>query len=79
MSGEESEQKNVLPRFLRLKARCPACGTSPALRVSERAAHDAAKHDPSEPLASYQCQRRKCGTVYVLHARAYQTALLTIA
>lgn len=68
---------NVAARFVRLKARCPACGTSPALRVSERAARDASKHDPAEPLATFQCQRRKCGTIYILHARAYQTALLT--
>jgi len=61
-------------RLLRLMTRCPACGTPPALRIVARYVSDAARHDPGEPLATYQCQRRRCGTVYVLTARAFQSA-----
>jgi uncharacterized Zn finger protein len=72
---EAANEHEIVPsKLFRLRTRCPSCGSSPALRVSERAVRDAAKHDPSEPLATYRCQRRRCGRVYVLDARAYQTA-----
>jgi phage terminase large subunit GpA-like protein len=74
VAEDAKEHKTVPSKLLRLRARCPSCGSSPALRVSERAVSDAAKHDPAEALATYQCQRRRCGAIYVLHAGAYQTA-----
>jgi hypothetical protein len=61
-------------RLLRLAARCPDCGSRPALRISAVAAADAGRHAPGERLGTYQCHRRRCGTVYDLRAAAYQRA-----
>ena len=66
--GRESD------RLLRLAARCPDCGSRPALRISATAAADAGRHAPGERLGTYQCHRRRCGTVYDLRAAAYQRA-----
>ena len=61
-------------RLLRLAARCPDCGARPALRISASAVADAGRHAPGERLGTYQCHRRRCGTVYDLRAAAYQRA-----
>ena len=61
-------------RLLRLAARCPDCGSRPALRISASAAADAGRHAPGERLGTYQCHRRRGGTVYDLRAAAYQRA-----
>jgi hypothetical protein len=61
-------------KLLRLRTRCPSCGSTPALRITERVARDAGAYESTEPLATYQCQRRRCGAVYVLSAHAYQNA-----
>lgn len=61
-------------RLLRLNAQCPSCGASPALRVTETAVTDARYHAADEPLATYRCQRRRCGIVYELRAGAFQEA-----
>jgi hypothetical protein len=74
MGGDRNETNGAPPLLLRLMARCPACGSAPALRIAVSCVSDAARHEPGEPLATYQCQRRRCGTVYVLTARAFQRA-----
>ncbi len=61
-------------RLLRLAVSCPHCGARPALRITEAAVR-AVEHEPPEKrLGTYQCHRRRCGTVYDLPAAAYQRA-----
>jgi len=61
-------------RLLRLAASCPGCGTRPAVRVTAEAVRDLAHEPPEARLATYQCQRRRCGAIFDLTARAFQQA-----
>lgn len=61
-------------RLLRLAVSCPACGSRPALRITEAAALAVAEERPEKRLGTYQCHRRHCATVYDLTAAAYQNA-----
>lgn len=61
-------------RLYRLATSCPKCGARPAMRVAEEAVRDAHQHAPGERLGTYQCQYRRCGTIYDLTAAAYQNA-----
>lgn len=60
--------------LLRPAASCPRCGSRPAIRVSPPLRSAAAGRPPEERLATYQCQRRRCGTVYPLTARQLRDA-----
>jgi hypothetical protein len=62
------------PRLLRLSASCPRCGSRPAVRVTPEVAQALAHHAPESRLATYQCQRRRCGAIFDLTARAFQQA-----
>lgn len=53
---------------------CPRCGSRPALRVSEALIESLQGLPPGWRIASYQCQRRGCGTIYEVPARACQNA-----
>ena len=59
-------------RLLRVAASCPQCGQRPALRVTADAVEAALAQPPDARMGTYQCQRRGCGTIYDLTARAYQ-------
>ena len=61
-------------RLLRLAASCPRCGSRPAVRVAAEVVQAVAAHDPQARLATYQCQRRRCGAIFDLTARAFQQA-----
>ena len=61
-------------RLLRLAASCPRCGSRPAVRVSAEVVQALAAHAPESRLATYQCQRRRCGAIFDLAARAFQQA-----
>ncbi len=61
-------------RLLRLAASCPRCGSRPAVRVSPEVVQGVAAHPPDTRLATYQCQRRRCGAIFDLVARAFQQA-----
>jgi hypothetical protein len=61
-------------RLLRLAASCPRCGSRPAVRVAPEVVHALAAHAPQARLATYQCQRRRCGAIFDLTARAFQDA-----
>jgi hypothetical protein len=64
----------VHARLLRLAASCPRCGSRPAVRVSPEVVQALAAHAPQARLATYQCQRRRCGAIFDLPARAFQRA-----
>jgi hypothetical protein len=61
-------------RLLRLAASCPRCGSRPAVRVAAEVVQALAAHPPEARLATYQCQRRRCGAIFDLPARAFQQA-----
>lgn len=61
-------------RLLRLRSACPRCGSRPALRVTSTAVRAVAQHPPGVRLATFQCQRRRCGAVFDLTAGALQAA-----
>lgn len=61
-------------RLLRLAASCPRCGSRPAVRVAAEVVQALAAHPPQARLATYQCQRRRCGAIFDLSARAFQQA-----
>ena len=61
-------------RLLRLAASCPGCGTRPAIRVTGQLSRALAHLPAGERLATYQCHRRTCGTVYALTAAACHNA-----
>lgn len=61
-------------RLLRLAASCPQCGSRPAVRVAPEVVQALAAHPPGARLATYQCQRRRCGAIFDLTARAFQQA-----
>jgi hypothetical protein len=61
-------------RLLRLAASCPRCGSRPAVRVAPEVVQALAAHAPQARLATYQCQRRRCGAIFDLTARAFQEA-----
>lgn len=61
-------------RLLRLSASCPRCGSRPAVRVAPGVVQALAAHAPDARLATYQCQRRRCGAIFDLVARAFQQA-----
>jgi hypothetical protein len=64
----------VRARLLRLAASCPRCGSRPAVRVSPEVVQALAAHPAEARLATYQCQRRRCGAIFDLPARAFQQA-----
>lgn len=59
-------------RLRRLAAGCPRCGSRPALRVTALLVAAVGGQPPTARVATYQCQRRGCGTVYDLTALACQ-------
>ncbi|HEU0301936.1 MAG TPA: hypothetical protein VFR37_20950 [Longimicrobium sp.] len=61
-------------RLLRLAASCPRCGSRPAVRFTPEVVQALAHHPPHARLATYQCQRRRCGAIFDLTARAFQQA-----
>jgi hypothetical protein len=61
-------------RLLRLAASCPRCGSRPAVRVAPEVVDAVAAHPAHARLATYQCQRRRCGAIFDLTARAFQQA-----
>ena len=61
-------------RLLRLAASCPRCGSRPAVRVAPEVVRAVSGHPPEARLATYQCQRRRCGAIFDLPARAFQQA-----
>jgi hypothetical protein len=61
-------------RLLRLDAQCPACGAPPRLRVREAERARYGYDPPDTEVATYQCHRRDCLTIYAITARAYQRA-----
>lgn len=67
-------EEPVNGRLLRLSASCPRCGSRPAVRVSGDVVQALAAHAPDARLATYQCQRRRCGAIFDLVARAFQQA-----
>lgn len=60
--------------LLRLSASCPRCGSRPAVRITPEAAQALAQHPPNARLGTYQCQRRRCGAIFDLTARAFHDA-----
>lgn len=64
----------VSGRLLRLAASCPRCGSRPAVRVAAEVVQAVAAHPPAARLATYQCQRRRCGAIFDLTAHAFQQA-----
>jgi hypothetical protein len=64
----------VSARLLRLASSCPRCGSRPAVRVSPEVVQALSAHPPETRLATYQCQRRRCGAIFDLVARAFQQA-----
>jgi hypothetical protein len=64
----------ITGRLLRLAASCPRCGSRPAVRVAAEVVHALSAHAPQARLATYQCQRRRCGAIFDLTARAFQDA-----
>jgi len=63
--------------LLRVATACPRCGARPALRTTPSLATAVAQMSPAERVGTYQCQRRGCGAVYDLTARAFQDAVAT--
>lgn len=61
-------ERGDLPLLAEPGGVCPACGAPPALRIAPRLAEHAGADDPDEPLATYRCQRRRCGCTYLLLA-----------
>lgn len=61
-------------RLLRLAASCPRCGSRPAVRVTPAVVHAMARQQPDTRMGTYQCQRRRCGAIFDLAARAFQQA-----
>ena len=59
-------------KLLRLAIVCPQCGSRPAMRITETLKQAVLNETPTKALATYQCQRRGCGYVYEVPARAYQ-------
>lgn len=73
-AAEPPERRRRPGRLFRLAVSCPRCGSRPALRVTEDAVRDALRHPPDQPLSTYQCHRRGCGTIYEVTAAAYRDA-----
>jgi DNA-directed RNA polymerase subunit RPC12/RpoP len=61
-------------RLLRLAASCPRCGSRPAVRVTQAVVQAMARQQPESRMATYQCQRRRCGAIFDIPARAFQQA-----
>jgi hypothetical protein len=61
-------------RLLRVAATCPRCSSRPAMRVTPALVEAMAALGADTRVATYQCQRRGCGTVYDLSAGAFQNA-----
>ena len=72
--GEGEAERAVAERLLRPAISCPGCGARPALRLTAEAVREAYRHAPEAVLGTYQCQRRRCGQVYAIPARAVQQA-----
>ena len=60
--------------LVRLSVTCPKCGTRPALRLERHVLGVLAAHPDGQRLATYQCQRRGCGTVYDVPSEAFRVA-----
>jgi hypothetical protein len=67
-------QEPASGRLLRLAASCPHCGSRPAVRVAAEVVQAMSAHPPGARLATYQCQRRRCGAIFDLTAQAFQQA-----
>lgn len=65
----EAPDRDDLPLLAQPGGVCPACGAPPALRIAQRLAEHAGADEPDEPIATYRCQRRRCGCTYLLLAR----------
>lgn len=61
-------------RLLRLAVSCPRCGSRPAVRVTGAAVAAMAAAPADARLGTYQCQRRRCGAIFDLTARAFHQA-----
>ena len=68
--GETAERAHLL----RLAVSCPRCGSRPAVRVTAAVVQAVARHSPEARMGTYQCQRRRCGAIFDLPARAFQQA-----
>ncbi len=71
---KQQDRFALVGRLLRLAASCPRCGSRPALRVTEQMVQAIRGESPDAQIGTYQCQRRGCGEIYTLTARAYQAA-----
>ncbi len=60
--------------LLALAATCPRCGAHPALRATRSFVTTLASLAADQRVGTYQCQRRGCGMVYELTARAFHAA-----
>ena len=60
--------------LLRLAVSCPRCGSRPAVRVTPAVVQAMARQAPETRMGTYQCQRRRCGAIFDLPARAFQQA-----
>ena len=63
--------------LLCLAARCPTCGAAPNLRLYPHQVKRYRDAPADEPVQTYQCMRelrgkRRCGTIYILYAKAFQ-------
>ena len=72
--ADEGGPMGTQTSLLRVAASCPRCGTRPALRITRQAVEAARKQPPGTALGTYQCQRRGCGEIYTIVARAHQNA-----
>lgn len=61
-------------KLLRLGVRCPACGAVPALRITDAERDRKLQLPPTELVATYQCQHRRCRETYAIPASAFRTA-----
>lgn len=65
--------------LLCLATRCPTCGAAPNLRLFPSEVERYQSVPPDQPVQTYQCMRelrgkRRCGTIYILRAKAFQFA-----
>jgi hypothetical protein len=60
--------------LLRLRATCPRCGAPPAVRITGAVREALAASEPERRIATVQCQRRGCATVYDVTAAACRDA-----
>ena len=67
-------EKDTTRSLLRIAVECPGCKGRPALRVTPDALLAMAHVAPDTRIATYKCQRRRCGRVYDITAAHYHAA-----